>query len=37
MSSWNDLVVQALEKLGAAEVMVPGAKLRQQMEVLGRD
>ena len=37
MSSWNDLVVQALEKLGAAEVMVPGAKLRQQMELLGRD
>lgn len=32
---WSDLVGAALRELGADEKMVPGAMLRQRMEVMG--
>ena len=36
MPDWNSLTLLALEQLGAKEVMVPGAKVRQAMEALAR-
>ena len=35
MSDWNSIVLQALRNLGAESVMVPGAKLRLEMETIG--
>lgn len=35
MSDWNSLALEALRSLGAASVMVPGAKLREEMVKAG--
>ena len=37
MLDWNSLTLRALKGLGANEVMVPGAKLRQAMETLAHE
>ncbi|MCZ0943311.1 MAG: hypothetical protein OXJ53_09660 [Gammaproteobacteria bacterium] len=37
MSVWNTLTLRTLEQLGAKELMVPGAKLRQAMEILAHE
>ena len=36
MHDWNSLTLEALRALGADEVMVPGAKLRQRMVEIGQ-
>lgn len=35
MLDWNSLALKALRTLGADSVMVPGAKLRQEMVKIG--
>lgn len=37
MPNWNSIVLQALRNLNADSVMVPGAKLRLEMETIGSE
>ena len=37
MNNWESITIRALRELGADAVMVPGAKLRQQIVEFGNE